>query len=50
MTTRYLNGGTGVHDTASVGHFILIGVLGVVVIVHGMNNAQIEEQAILENN
>ena len=38
------------HDAATVGHLILVRVLGVVVVVHRMNDAQIEEQAILKSN
>ena len=45
-----LYGGAGMHDTATVGHLILVRVLGVVVVVHRMNDAQIEEQAILKIN
>ena len=43
-----LNGGAGMHDAATVGHLILVRVLGVVVVVHRMHDTQIEEQAILK--
>ena len=45
-----LYGGAGMHDTATVGHLILVRVLWVVVVIHRMNDAQIEEQAILKIN
>jgi len=35
------------HDSTSVGHLILIGVLRVVVIVNGVNNAKVKEKPIL---
>ena len=35
------------HDATSVGHLILVGVLGVVVVVDGVNDAEVEQEAIL---
>ena len=35
------------HDAASVGHLYLVGVLGVVVVVDGVDDAEIEQEAIL---
>ena len=36
----------GVHDAAPVGHLVLVGVLGVVVEVDGVDHAQVEEQTV----
>lgn len=36
----------GVHNTAPVGHLVFIGILGVVVVIHGVNHAQVQQQAV----
>lgn len=38
------HGPPNVNDATTVGHFILIGVLACVIIIHGMHNAQIEKE------
>lgn len=35
------------HDAASVGHLVLVGVLRVVVVVDGVNDAKVEQETIL---
>jgi len=37
-----------VHDAAPVGHLVLVGVLGVVVVVDGVNDAEVEQETILD--
>lgn len=38
------HGPPNMNDATTVGHFILIGVLACVIIIHGMHNAQIEKE------